>query len=818
MTNLVIVESPAKCSKIQGFLGQGWKVIASLGHVRRLKEELDAIGLDKNFEASWEWIKEKSKAIALIKEAAKSATRVYLASDDDREGEMIAYSVCLLLKLSILTTPRAVFHEITETAVKAAIQSPRILDMNKVNAAQARTMLDMMVGFTISPLLWKTIGPSLSAGRCQTPALRLVVEKEKEIKSFSSTSSWKIQGKWSTATNQALQWDAHLTDDLEDAESAINYLELRHDQTGGTILKVETKPWTESPPLPLITSTLQQQASSLFKSAPKETMRIAQRLYEAGHITYMRTDKAILSEEARTEAQTMVKSLYGPEYIGQSIPKSKTKSSTKANNQTEVKAQEAHEAIRPTHLDLKELPENEEWTYKERKIYHLVWLRAIQSVMANVQGDQRTAHFVADGDDSDDFQWRATWRKTNFQGWRRAATKETTEDSEATAEESTTPEAQWSLAQSLKEGTKLSWCTLFADPHETRAPQRYTEATLIRELEHRGIGRPSTFASLISTILDKKYVEEKSFEGREVQITKYRLSKPNQWPPEESQTRQKLGGEKDRLSPTPLGQSVLDYLLEHFGDLFEYGFTAKMESSLDAIANQGEDWKNVLRNTWDAYKERYASLKQTEGDLYKSTEMRRVFEDGLVAIQCKKGPLLLRESSDGDKAKTIFYGWPEGTGFKELTEEAAKAFVESKKAIGEYEGHSIVRKTGKFGPYVEWNGKRVSCKEEDTLETILEKLKASTSASTSANPSVLKKIGDFEIRKGPYGPYMFKCNLFGDKRKFVSVPESLPLETLTEKECNVIYQEGLKEKERSGGGGRGRGRGRGGFRGRGRGQ
>lgn len=801
MTNLVIVESPAKCSKIQGFLGQGWKVIASLGHIRRLKEELDSIGLDKNFEATWEWIKEKSKAIALIKEAAKSATRVYLASDDDREGEMIAYSVCLLLKLSILTTPRAVFHEITESAVKAAIQSPRILDMNKVNAAQARTMLDMMVGFTISPLLWKSIGPSLSAGRCQTPALRLVVEKEKEIQSFASTSSWKIQGKWAA---NALVFDAHLTDELEDSESALNYLELRSDSTGGTILKVETKPWSESPPQPLITSTLQQQASSLFKSAPKETMRIAQRLYEAGHITYMRTDKAVLSEEAKEAAQSIVKSHYGSEYIQEHKPKSK-------KLQTEVKAQEAHEAIRPTHMDLRDLPSNEEWSTKERKIYDLVWLRAIQSVMANTRGEQRTAHFVADGDDADDFQWRATWRKTTFQGWRRAATRET--ETETTEDSTSTTEEQWTLSQGLKQGTRLLWQTLSADPHESRAPQRYTEATLIRELEHKGIGRPSTFASLISTIVDKKYVEEKTFEGREVQITKYRLSKPNQWPPEESKTKQKIGGEKDRLAPTPLGFSVLEYLLEHFDDLFEYGFTAKMESRLDAIAEGGEDWKSVLRNTWDAYKDRYATLKQTDGELYKSNEMRRVFADGLVAIQCKKGPLLLRESPDGDKAKTIFYGWPDSVGFKELTENDAITFIETKKestkGIGDYEGHPIVRKTGKFGPYVEWNGKRVSCKEEDTLETIIEKLKGGSNSSA-------KQIGQFEIRKGPYGPYMFKTNLFGDKRKFVSVPESLPLDTLTEKECNAIYQEGLKEKGRSGGFRGGfRGRGRGGFRGRG---
>ena len=297
MSNLVIVESPAKCSKIQGFLGLGWRVIASLGHIRHLKEDLDSVGIERDFEGNWEMMKEKAKAINQIKDAAKQATTIYLASDDDREGELIAYSVCLLLKLDPATTKRAVFHEITKTAVQAAVDNPRTLDMNKVKAAEARAMLDMMVGFTISPLLWKHVAPGLSAGRCQTPALSLVCDRAEIIESFKPSSSWKIHGEWHTK-GSAMSWPAALSDELEDEESAEAYLENHHNEPGGQILSADTRPWSESPPLPLITSTLQQQASSLFRMNPKDAMRVAQRLYEAGHITYLRTDKAVLSDEA----------------------------------------------------------------------------------------------------------------------------------------------------------------------------------------------------------------------------------------------------------------------------------------------------------------------------------------------------------------------------------------------------------------------------------------------------------------------------------------------------------------------------------------
>ena len=351
---LIIVESPAKCSKIQGFLGLGNKVIASMGHIRSLVQDIDAIGIDRGFEPKYEFMKEKAKAIAELKAAAKGAETIVLCADDDREGEAIAYSIAVLLKLNVKTNPRAAFREITRNAVLDAVNSPRTIDMNRVNSQQARAMLDMMVGFTISPLLWKHVGPALSAGRCQTPALRLVCERETGIDKFQSESSWGISGMWQQGTTGAA-WPATMTDALGDEESAMNYLDNHKDVPGATVTKAFTKPWLQSAPQALMTSTLQQQASNLYHCNPKRTMQIAQKLYEAGHITYMRTDQATMSEEAVEQAKKVIESKWGKPYLAVVTGKPK-----KDTSSAPVAVQEAHEAIRPTHFEMSQLSEGKE--------------------------------------------------------------------------------------------------------------------------------------------------------------------------------------------------------------------------------------------------------------------------------------------------------------------------------------------------------------------------------------------------------------------------------------------------------------------------
>jgi len=817
---LVIVESPAKCQKIQGFLGSGYKVVASMGHIRALEEDLEAVGLTRDFEAKFHFLKEKAKAMAHLKESAEGAETVYLAADDDREGEAIAYSVALLLKLNPLTTPRAVFHEITEKAVKEAVANPRRIDMNRVNAQQARSILDMMVGFTISRLLWRHVGNSLSAGRCQTPALRLVVEKENEIREFKSASSWKIQGVWQRAE---LELPSNLLEDLEDEESALNYLENLHEDLEGVVKSAETKPWTEAPPKPLITSTLQQEASALYRVNPKGAMQSAQRLYEAGHITYMRTDKAVLSEEAVNLFQAWVRTNFGVDYVGsgpatavEPTPKKKAQAQ-QAKEKEGPKAQEAHEAIRPTHIELRTLPEHEDWNAIDRKIYTLIWNRAIQSVMATARGETRRIQIQATGDPCE-FLWASTHRRTTFPGWKKLGQTAKLDEEEEQAEAEA---AVWKKVEAVKVGAKVQWTSLEANPFQTKAAPRYTEATLVRELEKKGIGRPSTFAMLLAAIQDKEYVKKEDKPAIKVQRKKYAIE-PNQWPPTATSFEQSIGGEKDKLVPTTLGERVAKFCLEKFNDLFDYGFTAQMESRLDKIAEGNEQWKQVLRDTWASYKDRYEQLKAEESE---RKDGQKQFGE-VKAVLSKKGPLLLIESPDGDKEKTKFLGWPEGVKWEDMTPEMAEAFAAKKREesaqdiLGTLDGKPIERKKGPFGLYVVWGTTKLSIKGTEMQEEIEKALRE------KAN-EVLHTLGPFEFRRGQYGLYMFKKDQ--KQKKFVGLPEGLDPKKITEAEAVKLYQNGLQQKARAthfknnpqpanaagrggfrGGRGRGRGRGRGG--------
>lgn len=809
MTKLVIVESPAKCQKIQGFLGPGWKVIASMGHIRALEQSIDAIGLDRDFDPKYEFIKEKAKAIKQLKEAAADATQVYLASDDDREGEAISYAICLLLKLNHKTTPRAVFHEITEKAVKNAVNSPRSLDMSRVNAQQSRAMLDMMIGFTMSPLLWRYVGPSLSAGRCQTPALRLVVEREDLITNFKVSSSWQLNANWVTSQGglkDAFRFSARMDDELEDEESALNYMEIVNETPDATIISKDIKPWTEKAPEPLITSTLQQQASAMFSINPKNCMKIAQRLYEAGHITYMRTDKAVISEEATSEAKKWVTDTYGEDYVAAEKPKEEVKEEKKTKKKPkvagvketeakegdgEVKAQEAHEAIRPTHMDLTALPEGD-WTAYDKKVYNLIWQRTIQSVMAPAKGETCKIKIRIENDE--DFTWLSQWKCTTFEGWKRAGKVAHIDEDSDTSEDS--KEDAWDKASKMKVGDKVKWTDMKAEPKETKAQGRYTEATLVRELEKFGIGRPSTFASLIATIQDKNYVETKDIPAREVKVKEYNM-KPQQWPAEEKELKKKVGAEKNKLVPTDLGRSVLIFMLKHFNDLFDYGFTAQMEKRLDQVAEGLEQWKQVLRDMWTSYKDRYEDLCSKQSLKTKDGEQNakvREFSGGLKAVQSKKGPLLLIEGAK--KEDTQFLGWPTGIAFDDMTEDRALKFKDeaTKKKrgdeVGEWNGQQIVKKSGKFGDYLQCGEVSIPYQADEELEKTIERFET----KQNGGAGVIKQFKEYVIRTGQYGPYIMKTSL--KKAQFVSLPKGLDGSKLTEKEVESLYKIGLESKKK----------------------
>lgn len=763
---LVVVESPAKCAKIRGFLGDGYKVVASFGHIRALEHDLDAVGIERNFEPKYKFLTEKKKAIDQLKDAAKDCTEVYLAADDDREGEAIAFSVCLLLKLNPATTPRAVFHEITKKAVCEAVLNPRRLDMNKVNAQQSRAMLDMLIGFTLSPLLWKHVSRGLSAGRCQTPALRLIAEKEKSVGDFKSSLTWKLTGSWTDEKGGKVA--AELCDELEDEESAHAYIEIVRDAVEPYKIKnVVVRPWNSSPPPPLITSTLQQQASALFGMSPKTTMSVAQRLYEEGYITYMRTDCAVLSEEAIASGRKWIESNYGAEYLatsgGSAAPAKKTakKSAPKATEEKKegaVQAQEAHEAIRPTKMELREI--DGDIGNQEKKLYGLIWRRAMQSLMSDAHGESKTAKFQSESDA--DFEWIAKWSRTLFAGWKKLGEVGKINDDVDDAEET---DESWN--DGIKVGDVLRWQQINGKAAQTKAPSRYTEASLVSELEKRGIGRPSTYAGILEALGDKGYIEIKDVQGQPLQLGRLQMTADKKIARTEEKVMQ--GGEKKKMVPTDLGVRALAFLEREFSDLIDYSFTAHMESSLDKIAKGEEEWKAVLRNTWASYSARYNewmnkalsaedAAKQKEANF--SAKVKQLGE--YRAVQSKKGPLLLKESPDKNPKNTVFYGWPKGISFSNITEAKALAFIEE-----------------------------VQKQKEEHDKAAAENL-SNGGEPTSPQSGTIATIGKYIFKNGPYGPYMYNSAL---KTKVFVPAKGIDATKMTEKEAEEFYKAGVEKKK-----------------------
>ena len=785
--NLVIVESPAKCKKIADFLGPTFTVLATMGHIRALDEDLDAVGLDRDFEPRFHFLKEKSRATKPILEAAQRATTIYLAADDDREGEAIAYSVACLLKKDPLSFPRSVFHEITQKAVKDAIANPRKIDMNRVHAQQARSMLDMMVGFTISPLLWKHVARGLSAGRCQTPALRILYDRESQINSHTTETTWTVQGMYSAGK---LSFQGKMNDELEDQESSLNYLENVYGDSTATITSSVTKPWTSNPPKPLITSSLQQEASALYKINPKSTMTIAQKLYEAGHITYMRTDSAVLSEEAVEAAHTWVRATHGEEYVGlasAASPKPKPTTKAKATPSASLPgAQEAHEAIRPTHMEVQDIPGD--WTPSDKKIYSLIWRRAIQSTMAQAKGETLTIQYYLT--QASEFPWTSQWKRTTFEGWQILG-KPANLDSDDDTNSNNHSDTVWKAAQALKPGKKIAWTSINASPKRSRASPRFTEATLIRELEKKGIGRPSTFASLVEVLFDKTYIEKKDISGEKAKHTTLSIT-PTVWPPSITTEEISLGSEKQKLVPTPLGVSVLTFCLKEFPQLFAYEFTAQMEERLDSISKGKEQWKSVCRDTWTSYNADYARLKD-KASIPQSSEKVNDFGGGLKAVMSKNGPLIVQEGATKSD-KPTFYTLPTDTVITEMTKEDALNWIQAIKAdehFGDYDGKPIMKKKGKFGEFLVCGDMKVPYAEGDTAELIIAKFNGRKESLEK-----VVRVSSYIFSKGQYGPYMYKDGL--KTKTFVGIPSTIDPSTLTAAEAAALYKSGLEAKKRGG--------------------
>jgi DNA topoisomerase-1 len=613
-----------------------------------------------------------------------------------------------------------------------------------------------------------------------------------------------------------------MEDELEDEESVQQVLEHAHEHPDGALLSSHQTAWSEAAPQPLITSTLQQQASQLFHCSPKQTMSIAQRLYEAGHITYMRTDKAVMSEEAKEEARKWIIEQYGEAYVASSHPnpavpsvdppKKIRRPKTKESDKKESMAQEAHEAIRPTHLDVTSLSADQ-WGPSERKVYELISRRALQSVMAPARG--HILHLRIQMDELEDFPWKAEYKRTEFDGWKRLGTVAALEeDSSNHSNHSNDDEKDptWDQWCSLQPGDRLQWTVVKGQEKETRSQTRFTEATLVRELERHGIGRPSTFASLLSVIQDKRYVEVTDIPPTEKAVKEYSIHE-GEWPYRVETKKKKVGAEKRKLVPTALGRSVWEWMKLHFEDLFAYDFTATMEKQLDHIADGSVKRSAVLQTMWESYADRYQALSKVSSlpahradpaDPADPTHpsplssKQRAFIGGLKAVQTKKGPLLLREGEP-----TVFFGWPKGVSWESMTEEKALAYERQKiqeqhekehpEQVHEFRGKPVYKKTGPYGVYLQWGSVNLPWIEGEQTEELEQRL------DQKPVSSVIKDLKSYVIRNGQYGPYIMKKTQTktqtAKKPVCVSLPKGMDPEKLTDKEVDHLYKAGCEQKK-----------------------
>lgn len=765
--------------------------MASYGHMRALAEKLDAVGIDNNWTPIYEELARQKEKIAKLKKAAKEATEVWIATDDDREGSGIGWHLCHILKLNPATTPRIIFHEITKSALQAAVAAPQRLDMNMVNAQQARAMLDMLVGFTISRCLCKRVAPKLSAGRCQSPALRLVVDRDTEIANHSARNFWVLRGTLRTSgvAVDAAKFPLEVKAEGEWEEAKVRetlQMAAKSADSQTIVLTSKERVASSNAPAPLITSTLQQEASALHGLNPKATMAAAQKLYEMGHITYMRTDNAILSAEAAETIRAQIQESWGEEFVGpvgqhqasadpttatkkKTTKKSKTTEGTVTTPQAaEASApQAAHEAIRPTHPETRDLPDLE---HSQQVVYRLIWRRAVQSQMSAAKSEVRSATFRMSCLPA--LTWTGEQTKPLFDGWQIVGKSEKVRETELLATEAWNHWTSYIAPQKA-----VQWSELSADETFTKPPGRYTEATLIRELEKRGIGRPSTFASIITTLFDREYIETTNKEGRVFETRHLTLSVGAKAAKETKQSH-KAGAEKNKITATPLGVSVTEYLQGDFKDLFDYEFTARMEAALDEIAKGQKEWKTILQETWDSYKDRYGVVQAEKGSARRSFAVGGAEEAAAKVIQTKRGPLLVRPKADGtgDEFAPLPEGITAATAAEKLTEELIKAAFSAAAAakqgdeVGMWGTLVMRKKKGPFGFYVEAGDLKVPWKADDTEETLVAKLEAKQGAFE-------RKVGDWTIKQGPYGLYFFKHAL--KKMVFHKFPKDADASAIT---------------------------------------
>ena len=731
--NLVIVESPAKAKTIEKFLGKDYKVLSSYGHIRDLKTKQFSIDIEHNYTPQYEIPADKKKLVSELKAESKAAEMVWLASDEDREGEAISWHLYEVLGLKPENTRRIVFHEITKTAILHAIETPRSIDMNLVNAQQARRVLDRIVGFQLSPILWRKVKPALSAGRVQSVAVRLIVEREREIQDFVSEAAYRVTANFILPDGKTIL-KAELNRRLKTKEEAQAFLKACQQATF-TIDDISKKPVRKSPAPPFTTSTLQQEAARKLGYSVSQTMMIAQRLYESGFITYMRTDSFNLSDLALGTAKEAILESYGEKYYKFRQYHTKSKG-----------AQEAHEAIRPTYIAKAEI----DGTAQERKLYDLIRKRTIACQMADAELERTTISVDISGVKE---KFVATGEVVVFDGFLQVYHESTDDDQEKEQGNTLLPVVHLQDALQLKEAT--------ATERFTQRPARYTEATLVRRLEELGIGRPSTYAPTIQTIQNREYVIKGDKEGTERAYSILTLNKKGI---QESTKTEMVGADRNKLMPTDIGIVVNDFLMEYFQLVMDYNFTAKVEKEFDAIAEGEENWTKVIDNFYQVF---HPVVEQTA-----AIRTEHKVGERQLGIDPKSGkPVFVKigrfgpvaqigeSNAEKDNEKPQFATLLKGQSIETITLEEALKLFELPRTVGEYEGKVVVAAIGRFGPFIRHDGKFVSIPKDKnpisiTLEEAIELIQQKREKDENRFIKKFEEDPELEILNGRYGPYI----------------------------------------------------------------
>ena len=751
--NLVIVESPAKAKTIQKFLGNGYEVKSSFGHIRDLQDKKLSVDVERNFTPEYVIPSDKKKVVAELKKAAASASTVWLASDEDREGEAISWHLFETLGLNEAHTRRIVFHEITKDAIVNAVRNPRSIDMNLVNAQQARRVLDRLVGFELSPVLWRKIQPKLSAGRVQSVALRLVVEREKEIMAFENEAFYKVEALFHPAGfPAAVKVKAVLDTKFKTIDEARKFLQ---DCIGAdfTVSDVEKKEATRFPAAPFTTSTLQQEAARKLRFPVSMTMRVAQSLYERGLITYMRTDSTNLSTLALGAAKKFITGNFGPEY-----------SKTRQFKTHSKGAQEAHEAIRPTYIENTEI----EGTAQEQKLYNLIWKRTVASQMADAKVLNTTLR-VASDKRSEKFNAQAT--QVLFDGFLKLYI-EGTDNQEAEEEEVMLPD--------LQVGTKMEEKGINAECKFTAAPPRYSEATLVKKLEELGIGRPSTYAPTIATLTTGRgYIVKGDKEGKKITVNDLELRNGNISEKSKTET---VGAERGRLLPQEIGMIVTDYLEKNFTDIMGYDFTANVEKEFDQIADGNLVWNDVIGAFYTPFHKKVDEVLHDGNYSHVSKELGTDSEGNKITAKFGKfGPYI--QKGEGEKAQYASLGKDQL--IENITLEDALKMFQLPRTVGEYNGIQVVARKGPYGAFLKYGDRNFSIpRGKDPLKITLDECAAIIEdglSKTAANSVMAEyKDSDIQVINGRYGPYIKHA---GSNYK---IPKETDAATLTEAACLEI--------------------------------